>query len=215
MQSDAELVQRCLKGDELALRAFMQRYQGLVFSLCQRMLGHREDAEDVAQESFLRVFRYLHRWDSERPLKPWLLTIVANRCRTALERRSKLPGQSELAIDLAAERREHSKHSQDELDLGEELELALGELRHEYRTCFVLFYQDELSYQEIGEVLDCPQGTVKTWLHRARGQLVKLLRERGVVADGDDDRGNDNGSETGPDKRAAVSTAGGTKRNAK
>ena len=206
MQSDAELVQQCLTGDELALRAFMQRYQGLVFSLCQRMLGHREDAEDVAQESFLRVFRNLHRWDQQRPLKPWLMTIMANRCRTALERRSKLPGQNDLAIDLAEERREHSKHSQDALDLGEELELALGELRYEYRTCFVLFYQEELSYQEIGEVLECPQGTVKTWLHRARAQLVKLLRERSVVADNEDGAG----------ENAAVSAAGGgTKRNTK
>jgi RNA polymerase sigma-70 factor (ECF subfamily) len=213
VQSDAELVQQCLTGDELALRAFMQRYQGLVFSLCHRMLRHREDAEDVAQESFLRVFRNLHRWDHERPLKPWLLTIVANRCRTALERRSKLPGQNDLAIDLTAERREHSKHSQDELDLGEELELALSELRHEYRTCFVLFHQDELSYQEISDVLDCPQGTVKTWLHRARAQLVRLLRERGVVIDGG--HGSDDESETGTDSRAAVSTAGGTKRDVK
>lgn len=183
MQDDSELVQQCLTGDEAALRAFMRRYQGLVFSLCLRMLGHREDAEDVAQESFLRVFRNLHRWDRNRPLKPWLLTIVANRCRTALERRSRLPGHNELAIGLAEERRDHSRQSQEELDLGEELDLALSQLREEYRLCFVLFYRDELSYQEIGEALECPQGTVKTWLHRARAQLVTLLRERGVVAE--------------------------------
>ena len=67
--------------------------------------------------------------------------------------------------------------------LGEELELALAELREDYRTCFVMYHQKELSYQEIGEVLDCPQGTIKTWLHRARAQLARRLQERGIVAD--------------------------------
>lgn len=181
MADDVELVQQCLTGDELAMRAFTERYQNLVFSLCLRMLGHREDAEDVAQESFLRVFRNLAKWDQSRPLRPWLLTIAANRCRTALERRSKLPGQNDVALDLAAERREHSQHRAQEVDIGEEMELALSELREEYRTCFVLYHQQELSYEEIGEILNRPQGTVKTWLHRARSQLAEWLRGRGVV----------------------------------
>lgn len=181
MQEDVILVQQCLNGDESSMRALLEKYQNLIYSLCLRMLGHPEDAEDVAQESLVRVFRNLQKWDQQRPLRPWLMTIAANRCRTALERRSKLPSQNDLAIDLAAEKREHSRHEQDEVDLGEELELALGELREEYRTCFVMYHQEELSYQEIGEVLDCPQGTIKTWLHRARAQLAERLTERGVV----------------------------------
>ena len=181
MPEHVQLVQQCLTGDELAMRAFLEKYQTLIFSLCLRMVGHREDAEDVAQDALVRVFRNLEKWDQQRPLKPWLLTIAANRCRTALERRSKLPSQNELAIDLASERRQHSKQQQDHLDFGEELELALSDLREEYRTCFVMYYQEELSYQEIGEVLGCPQGTIKTWLHRARAQLAARLRERGVV----------------------------------
>jgi len=183
VSDDVALVQRCLAGDEAAMRAFTAKYQKLVFSLCLKMLRHREDAEDVAQESFLRVFRALDRWDPSRPIKPWLLTIVANRCRTALERRSKLPSQNELGIDLEGERREHSKHEQQKVDIAEELDVALGELREEYRMCFVLFYQQELSYEEIGEILDRPQGTVKTWLHRARAQLAECLRERGVICE--------------------------------
>ncbi|MDA1165817.1 MAG: sigma factor, partial [Planctomycetota bacterium] len=80
MPEDVHLVQRCLSGDELALRAFIEKFQGLVFSLCLRMLGHREDAEDVAQDALVRVFRNLEKWDQQRPIKPWLLTIAANRC---------------------------------------------------------------------------------------------------------------------------------------
>ena len=129
------------------------------------------------------MFRDLDRWDPSRPIKPWLLTIVANRCRTALERRSKLLSQNELEIDLEGERCEHSKHEQQKVDIAEELDVALGELREEYRMCFVLLYQQELSYEEIEEILDRPQGTVKMWLHPARAQLAECLRERGVICE--------------------------------
>ena len=88
---DEALARLCLKGDEFSQRAFVDQFQGLVLSVCWKMLGHRQDAEDVAQEVFVRAFRHLEHWDQERPLKPWLLMIAVNRCRTALERRSKLP----------------------------------------------------------------------------------------------------------------------------
>lgn len=180
---DEALARQCLKGDEVSQRAFVDRFQGLVLSVCWKMLGHRQDAEDVAQEVFVRALRYLEHWDQARPLKPWLLTIAVNRCRTAMGRRSKLPTQNELAIELAAERRVYSQHRQDEIALGEELQLALAELREDYRCVFVLFHQQELSYQEISEMLGCPEGTVKTWLHRARAQLATRLRERGVICE--------------------------------
>lgn len=180
MSDDLALVRRCLAGDEAGVRDFLSRFQGLVLSVCWRMLGHQEDAEDVAQEVFARAFRHLESWDGQRPLKPWLAAIAVNRCRTALEKRSKQPSLNDVVIQSASERRDHSQQQRDEIDLGEELQLALDQLRDEYRQVFVLFYQQELSYEEIGEILGCPQGTVKTWLHRARGQLATLLRERGV-----------------------------------
>ena len=79
---DAILVRRCLKGDESAIQALVERYQSDVFGLCVRLLHHRHDAEDVTQEVFLRIFRSLKRWDSSRPLKPWVMGITVNRCRT-------------------------------------------------------------------------------------------------------------------------------------
>lgn len=180
MNEDLALVRRCLNGDEAGVREFIERFQGLVFSVCWRMLGHREDAEDVDQEVFARAFRHLDHWDGQRPLKPWVLMIATNRCRTALEKRAKLPVASEV-VEFAAERREQSQQRHDEIDWAEELQLALSELRGEYRQVFVLFHQQELSYEEIGEILQCPQGTVKTWLFRARAQLAARLRERGMI----------------------------------
>jgi RNA polymerase sigma-70 factor (ECF subfamily) len=175
--SDAVLVQCCLNSDEAAVRAFVERFQGRIFGVCYRMLGHREDAEDVAQDVFLRVFRHLHRWDSQRPLNPWLMTIAINRCRSFLQQRARLPSPSEFVETAAA------TDAPDSADLAEELQLGLEQLREEYRACFLLFYQEELSCVEIGTMLDCPEGTVKTWLHRARRELAEFLRRRGVVPD--------------------------------
>lgn len=173
--ADAVLVQRCLAGDEGGVRAFVEKFQRRVFGLCYRMLGHREDAEDVSQDVFLRIFRNLHRWDSSRPLMPWMMTIAANRCRTALQQRARVPAPMEFVdSDVSDNPADHS-------DLAEELQLALETLREEYRVCFVLFHQQELGCAEIGEILDCPEGTVKTWLHRARRELAESLRRRGVA----------------------------------
>lgn len=173
VETEACLVERCMAGDESAMRRFVNRFERLVYGLCLRMLGRREDAEDAAQDVFLRTFRSLHRWDSGRPLTPWLVAIAANRCRTALDRRSRLPVAA--ALPDQAETRCASR------DLAEELELALDQLRPEYRRCFELFYRQELSVAEVGDRLDVPQGTVKTWLHRARKELVEYLERRGVT----------------------------------
>lgn len=174
---DAVLVQRSLAGDEASMRFLVERYQGAVFGLCLRMLGQREDAEDVAQDSFLRAFRSLGGWDATRPFKPWILAIAANRCRTFLEKRAKLPLSASDAVASLAE----SATIESLGGVAEELNMALRLLREEYRTCFILFHQQELSCTQIGEIMGCPQGTIKTWLHRARKELASHLQRRGVA----------------------------------
>lgn len=154
---------------------FIDRFQGIVFGLCYRMMGHREDAEDAAQDSFVRAIRNLSQWDQTRPLRPWLLTIAANRCRTALAKRKK---RSEVT-GIELEKSSTDKTSQSR-ELSEELELALSKLKPEYRTCFSLFYQQEFSCAEISEIMDCPIGTVKTWLHRSRKELSESLKHRNL-----------------------------------
>src|SRR5262245_52781890 len=92
---DAALVRRCLRGQPDAMRGLIERFQSEVFGLCVRLLTHRQDAEDVTQETFLRVFRSLRRWDSNRPLRPWVMGIAVNRCRTAITRRVRRPERAE------------------------------------------------------------------------------------------------------------------------
>jgi RNA polymerase sigma-70 factor, ECF subfamily len=175
---DRVLVERCLAGDEDGLRAFVEQFQGLVFAVCLRQLGQRQDAEDVAQETLVRAVRHLNHWDGVRPLKPWVLTIAINRCRTHQSRQNTRIRTVKSVIESAAPSARVGG-----FDLAEELQRALEQLRDEYRTTFVLFHQQELSIQEVARIMECPEGTIKTWLHRARRELADLLRQRGFVTE--------------------------------
>ena len=174
--TDEDLVRRCLTGDSQATRAFVERFQGEIFGICVRLLHHRQDAEDVAQEVFVRLFHNLHRWDCSRPLRPWIHTITVNRCRTWLTRRSRIPSPVEHleAIPARAE-----VHAPDELVQG--LREAVDGLRSDYREVFVLFHERGQSYEEIAGAIDRPVGTVKTWMHRARAMVLERLRQRGLL----------------------------------
>jgi RNA polymerase sigma-70 factor (ECF subfamily) len=156
----------------------VERFQGQVFGLCYRMLGQRQDAEDAAQETFVRVLRSLARWDSSRDFEPWLLAIAANRCRTVLASRQRRPGFGPLDDEQYVDR---SPDLQAARDLAEEVRRALGGIREDYRAAFLLFHDHELSYDEIAEALQRPLGTIKTWIRRARQELVAQLQRREVI----------------------------------
>jgi RNA polymerase sigma-70 factor (ECF subfamily) len=174
---DPALVEALRAGDPQAPRLLIERYQGVVFGLCYRMLGHRQDAEDAAQEAFVRALRSIAGFDATRPLRPWILEIAANRCRTSMARRARRPAVASYAIEDRADTR---PSLDDPDDLAGELERGLEALRPEYRMVFTLFHEQNLSYDEIAEALSRPVGTIKTWLHRARAQLAESLGRRGV-----------------------------------
>lgn len=173
---DRTLVEALRAGDPEAPRQLVERFQVVVFGLCLRMLGHRHDAEDVVQETFLRALRGIHGFDGSRSLRPWLLGIAANRCRTALARRTRRP----LPVDTTDEQVDPRPGLDDPDDLAGELERALDRLRPEYRLVFTLFHEQGLPYEEISQATGRPIGTVKTWLHRARAEMATYLDRRGV-----------------------------------
>jgi RNA polymerase sigma-70 factor (ECF subfamily) len=178
VSDDAALVRRCQQRDPAAVRQLIERFQSEVFGLCVRILAHRQDAEDVCQEVFLRIFRSLHRWDRSRPLRPWVMGITVNRCRTWLTQRARRPELVDYLQDTATGRPE------DDVDeLVREIAAAVAELRPDYRLVFVMFHEQSQPYEEIAEALDRPVGTIKTWLHRARLEVLQRLRERGMVTD--------------------------------
>ena len=175
---DVTLVRRCLRGDPDAVRQLVGRFQAEVFGLCVRLLNHRQDAEDVTQEVFLRVFRSLRGWDRTRPLKPWVMGITVNRCRTWLAQRARRPELADYLQDTVA-----GPAADDSGELVQEIRAALAGLRLEYRTVFVLFHEQGQPYEEIAAALGRPVGTIKTWLHRARLEVLQRLRRRGMVAE--------------------------------
>ena len=185
---DAGLLRRCLEGDERAYREIVQRYQARVFSLAFRMLRQREDAEDVTQETFVRMFRAVDRYDPTRPFSSWLFTIAARLCIDAVRRRKKFtmsltrvdPGSGEeQTIDIEdpgpgpleeTSQREEERRSRS----------LIESLPPHYRIVVMLRHQQDLSYEEIAEALQLPLGTVKARIHRARALLrVRLEAEGG------------------------------------
>ena len=179
-----ELVNHCLKGDQTAMLELVDRHKQRVFALCFRMLGQRQDAEDAAQETFVRLLKNLSKWDQDRDFEPWLFTIAANRCRTMLAARKRRPTPQPLVAPIADREPSTALARQ----LSEEVDLALLRLRMEYRHAFMLFHDHELSYDEIAAALDRPLGTVKTWIHRARIELIRILRNRGIIEASGKDR---------------------------
>ena len=176
MSAEPELVRRCLRGETAATFELVKRFELDVFAFCLRLMRHRHDAEDVAQDVFVRVFRSLGRWDAARPLKPWILGIAVNRCRTAMAKRAKRPD----AVDYLADLPDRTPEVESQ-ELAEAIAEGVANLRPEYREVFVLYHESQLSYDEIGAAVDRPVGTVKTWIHRARGILAEFLKERGLL----------------------------------
>ena len=139
------------------------------------MMEHRQDAEDVAQESLVRMIRYLGSWDRDRAFIPWVMTIAANRCRTARQQRRVLADVGTVPDEVAV-----PPDAVGQREISTLVESALQELREDYRAAFVLFHLEHLSIEDVSQALSVPTGTVKTWLHRARKQLAEILRTTGV-----------------------------------
>ncbi len=184
---DKELVARALQGDESAYGELLERFRRPIFSLIYRMIGDRELAEDLAQESFVKAFNNLDTYNPSYRFSSWLFKIANNHAIDYL-RRARLSTVSIHGSPHAAnvEREEETRivlSSQDEspeqevlaLELGGEIEQAIVRLRPEYRTAIILRHIEARPYEEIAEIMDVPIGTVKTFLHRARAELREAL----------------------------------------
>jgi RNA polymerase sigma-70 factor (ECF subfamily) len=180
-ESDAALVRRCLAGDGHAMRQLVDRFQADVFGLSVRMLANRHDAEDCAQDVFLRAFRSLKSWDPSRPLRPWIATICVNQCRTRIAKRKNRPVSGPIVEDVP----EKSLPSDNGQEVAEAVRTAVDGLRDDYRTVFTLYHEQGRGYDDIAMVMDRPVGTVKTWLHRARAIVLDYLTSRGLVKEGE------------------------------
>ncbi len=180
---DELTLRRAQRGEPAACRALVERYQRPVFALLHRMMGRRRDrVEDLAQETFLSVFRSLGQFAPLGParLSSWILTIASRRAIDELRRGGEPPGalDSELLVSPArADDRARRR------DLGRRVERAIGELAPEYRAAFLLREMHGLEYAEIARALSIDLGTVKSRLARARAALRAALAD--LEEDGD------------------------------
>jgi RNA polymerase sigma-70 factor (ECF subfamily) len=175
---ERSLAQRAARGDREAFGELVRGHQAGVYNVAYRMLGERRDAEDAAQEAFIRAFRAIRTLDPDRPPGPWFRKIVLNVCLNRLERRepddledeSRLPAPDPGPESRIAER-ERSRR----------IRAALVSLPPRYRAAIELRHYQELSYAEMAETLGRPMSDVKSDLFRARRMLAARLQEPDAV----------------------------------
>ncbi len=177
MDSDDNLIAQTLDGDLGAFEELVARHREVVFRVAARVVGP-DEAHDVSQDAFLRAFHRLERYRGEAPFRSWLLQITQNAALNALSRKQR---ETLDPAPEAEESRETESCRQPAVELErrerrDRLELKLGLLRTDYRALVVLRDLEELTYDEIAQVLEMPLGSVKGRLHRARGELIELLR---------------------------------------
>ncbi|MGA2382131.1 MAG: sigma-70 family RNA polymerase sigma factor [Gemmatimonadales bacterium] len=184
---DREVVALAKAGKEAAYRELLSRYERPVFSLIYRMVRDRALAEDLAQETFIKVLNALDTYRPEFKFSSWIFKIANNAAIDQLRKRELAtlsldgaPGArtAEEVEATALQAVDHTESALAELEareLGSEIEQAIGKLRPEYRTAILLRHVEGRAYEEIAEVMDLPLGTVKTYIHRARLELREYL----------------------------------------
>ncbi|HEX8432106.1 MAG TPA: sigma-70 family RNA polymerase sigma factor [Longimicrobium sp.] len=185
--TDHELVASAQKGSEKAYRELLGRYQRPVFSLVYRMLRDREQAEDLAQETFVRVFNNIERYDPKYKFSSWIFKIATNLTIDHIRKKelatvsidgsryAVTPDEIAASTITVEGRDPNPEQLLEAKELGSEIEEAIGELRPEYRTAIVLRHVEGREYQEIADIMGLPLGTVKTFIHRARNSLRERL----------------------------------------
>jgi RNA polymerase sigma-70 factor (ECF subfamily) len=179
-QQERELVKRCQSGSSQAMEQIVYRYQDQVYNIAYGILGNAEDAKDITQDVFLHVWAKVGQFRFRSRFSTWLYRIVINLCRNEMGRRRHraLPTEmddSEAWIPTESRTPEKAVLLKEQQEI---LHAALNRLKEKQREILILREMEELSYEEIAEVMGCSLGRVKSRLHEARMQLRKILKQR-------------------------------------
>lgn len=169
--SDATLVERVRMGDRAAFNALVQRHQAIVYRVCYRILGEREDAADATQEALLRAYRKLDTFRGQSTFKTWLMRLTVNvSLNERARRKTTLPLEEAQVVAP-------SDHSVELLraEALTEVHRALQQVPPNHRAAVVLRDLEGFSYAEVAIALGVPEGTAKGWAHRGRSRLKDLL----------------------------------------
>jgi RNA polymerase sigma-70 factor (ECF subfamily) len=189
---EAKFIERLRARDERAFNDLVKQYERRVFSLLVRMLGRRDEAEDLAQEVFVQVFKAIGTFRGDAKLSTWIFRIAVNLSKNRVKYLSRRPGEARREIELepAAERSAldgakgttvgtvaQPDDALSQRQLGRIVEQAIARLEPEFREVLVLRDVEDLSYEEIAEITGLADGTVKSRLHRARAQLREAVEQ--------------------------------------
>jgi RNA polymerase sigma-70 factor, ECF subfamily len=185
---DSGLVAAFLGGEKRAFTELVERYHGRLVNFVYRTTGDRERSEDLVQETFIRVYRHLHRFDQTKKFSTWVYTIASNLAKNELRNRSRNPLVLFQAIRKSweADHRplewEDNTYRPDDLfrkrHLRQLVEAAVAELPEHHRTVFILREMEGKTYEEIAEITGCNLGTVKSRLNRARNNFAQVIQPR-------------------------------------
>jgi RNA polymerase sigma-70 factor (ECF subfamily) len=176
--ADSILVRECLAGDSRAFETLVRKYQKPLYNLALRMVKDRDDAMDVVQGVFVKVYQKLDSYDEKHGFFSWIYRITINESIN-FGKRAKRVDEYESGVTAAQEPVQES--AQDARALEEEIERAIAMLKLDYRTVIVLRHFHDFSYEEMAEVLMIPEKTVKSRLFSARQQLKEILTRRGIT----------------------------------
>ena len=187
---EAQFVARLVARDEGAFNELVVTYQRRVFALVFRMLGRRDEAEDLAQEVFVQVFKAIDQFRGDSKLSTWIYRIAVNLCKNRTKYLSRRHANDQDDVDAMADRLPFSVAKgvsvggisrPDELVEGMQLEVvvkrAIAQIEPEFREVLILRDVEDMSYEEIAEVTGLADGTVKSRIHRARAQLRALVEK--------------------------------------
>ena len=181
---DAALMLRVKQGDSDAFAPLVDKYKQPIMNLFYRMLRDMTEAEDLAQNVFVQVYKSASRYEVSSKFSTWLFTIARNLCLNEIRRRSRHPAES---MDAHQDQEEHHKQFEDRKsfsppdtllhgELEQKIEAALADLPENQRTAILLCRQDDLSYEQIAEVLGCSLSATKSLIHRGRETLKQKLK---------------------------------------
>ena len=176
--SDKHLVLNAREGEVSAFGELVRRYQSTVYNVCFRLMGERNEAEDMSQEAFIRAHSRLGTFDVERPFGPWIRRVATNVCLNQLGRSGPVMVEFDPETEQTMQDPEtHPERLLIDADRTRSIHGAILGLPPHYRAVIELRHYQELSYAEIGDTLQIPISDVKSHLYRARKALANLLRE--------------------------------------
>lgn len=183
--ADKKIVQLCKSGKRDGYDLLVQKYERLIYGICCRYAASREDALDIMQEVYIKLFSSIERFNDERPLSPYVKKVTVNTCLNFLRskgRRKEIldPDEDEKLIEEAAASGESVEDEISYKDTRKVLEDAIKSLPEEMRMAVILRHVQNMSYDEVARTMGCPVGTVKTYIFRGRRLLKDKLLKMGV-----------------------------------